>query len=115
MSSNYQELDYMHKPEWWACAYVIGAKYKPRYKNANITKEDAREVAGYARLSKVYSLLGLDEETSLPIKCLIVYPDQEKEECFWFNRIYEPIFDRVPGYARIYKVGIKLPVIRAGK
>ena len=52
VSANYQELDYLLKPELWASPYVIDAKYKPRYKNANITKEDAREVAGYARLSR---------------------------------------------------------------
>ena len=112
VNANYQELDYLLKPELWKSPYVIDAKYKPRYKESNITKEDAREVAGYARLSKVYSLLGLDEETSLPIKCLIVYPDQEQEECFSFNRVKEPVFDRIPGYVRMYKVGIKLPIIK---
>ena len=112
VNANYQELDYLLKPELWKSPYVIDAKYKPRYKESNITKEDAREVAGYARLSKVYSLLGLDEETSLPIKCLIVYPDQEQEEYFSFNRVKEPVFDRIPGYVRMYKVGIKLPIIK---
>ena len=112
VNANYQELDYLLKPELWKSPYVIDAKYKPRYKESNITKEDAREVAGYARLSKVYSLLGLDEEASLPIKCLIVYPDQEQEEYFSFNRVKEPVFDRIPGYVRMYKVGIKLPIIK---
>ena len=50
--------------------------------------------------------------TSLPIKCLIVYPDQEQEEYFSFNRVKEPVFDRIPGYVRMYKVGIKLPIIK---
>ena len=114
VNANYQELDYLLKPQWWPSPYVIDAKYKPRYKNSNITKEDAREVAGYARLSKVYSLLGLDEECSLPIKCLIVYPDQEMEERFSFNRIEEPAFEKIPGYVRMYKVGIRLPIVKVG-
>lgn len=112
VSANYQELDYLLKPELWPSPYVIDAKYKPRYKNAHITKEDARQVAGYARLSKVYSLLGLDDDTSLPVKCLIVYPDQEQEESFRFSRNEEPSFDRIPGYVRMYKVGIRLPVVQ---
>ena len=112
VNAHYQEMDYLLQPELWPSPYVIDAKYKPRYKEAHITKEDAREVAGYARLSKVYSLLGLDEETSLPIKCLIVYPDQAQEEHFSFNRVKEPVFDSIPGYVRMYKVGIRLPIIR---
>lgn len=113
VKARYQELDYLLKPELWPSPYVIDAKYKPSYKKPNILKEDAREVAGYARLSKVYSLLGLDEETSVPIKCLIVYPDQEQEEYFSFNRIKEPVFDKIQGYVRMYKVGIRLPIIKA--
>lgn len=113
VKAHYQELDYLLKPELWPSPYVIDAKYKPSYKKPNILKEDAREVAGYARLSKVYSLLGLDEETSVPIKCLIVYPDQEQEEYFSFNRIKEPVFDKIQGYVRMYKVGIRLPIIKA--
>lgn len=111
VNAHYQELDYLLKPELWSSPYVIDAKYKPRYKNRNF-KEDAREVAGYARLSEVYSLLGLDEDTSLPIKCLIVYPDQEQEEYFTFNRELEPTFDKIPGYVRMYKVGIRLPIVK---
>lgn len=115
VNANYQELDYLLKPEIWPSPYVIDAKYKPKYKDANITKEDAREVAGYARLSKIYSVLGLDEDTSPPIKCLIVHPDQEQEECFTFNREKEPAFEKIPGYVRMYKIGIRLPVVKTEK
>lgn len=109
---HYQELDYLLKPTVWPEPYVIDAKYKPRYKNSNnITIDDAREVGGYARLSSVYHMLGLDENTALPIKCLIVYPDQEQEERFTFTKFEEPEFDKVSGYVRFYKVGISLPVI----
>lgn len=110
--AHFQELDYLLNPGVWPEPYVIDAKYKPRYKNmASITTDDAREVAGYARLSSIYSMLGLNEETSLPIKCLIIYPDQEQEEEFTFSRDVEPIFDKISGYVRFYKHGIKLPTI----
>ena len=115
LKANYQELDYLLQPHSWAEPYVIDAKYKPRYKDGSISKEDAREVAGYARLSKIYRLLGLNEETALPIKCLIIYPDQHQDEHFGFSAVCEPTFERIPEYVRIYKLGIKLPVIRPGR
>lgn len=66
----------------------------------------------YARLSKIlYSSLGLDENIAPPIKCLIIYPDQELEERFLFDREREPEFDKISEYVRMYKVGIRLPVI----
>ena len=103
LKANYQELDYLLQPHSWAEPYVIDAKYKPRYGNGSISKEDAREVAGYARLSKIYRLLGLNEETALPIKCLIVYPDQSQDEHFGFDNRSEPAFERIPEYVRIYR------------
>lgn len=113
LKAHYQELDYLLNPIEWHEPYVIDAKYKPKYKETiGITKDDAREVSGYARLSSVYDELNLDEETALPIKCLIIYPDQEKEERFDFTRNQEPAFEKVSGYARFYKIGIKLPEIQ---
>jgi len=112
LKAHYQELDYLLNPTEWPEPYVIDAKYKPRYKNSGgITIDDAREVGGYARLSSIYHKLGLDEDTALPIKCLIIYPDQEQEERFTFTRTDEPKFDKVTGYVRFYKLGIRLPVI----
>ena len=112
MKAHYQELDYLLKPTEWTEPYVIDAKYKPRYKQGGgITMDDAREVSGYARLSKVYKELGLNEETALPIKCLIIYPDQDQEERFTFTRTEEPTFEKVSNYVRFYKLGIRLPVI----
>lgn len=69
------------------------------------------EVGGYARLSSICHRLELDEDTALPVKCLIVHPDQEQEERFTFARSEEPRFEKVSGYVRFYKVGIRLPVI----
>lgn len=107
-----QELDYLLKPAEWAEPYVIDAKYKPRYgERRGITIDDAREVSGYARLSGVYRELNMDADAVAPIKCLIIYPDQEQEERFTFTRTAEPQFEKVSEYVRFYKVGIKLPVI----
>ena len=77
-----------------------------------IDKDDARQVAGYARLQKIYDMLKLDAENALPIKCLIVYPDQEQQECFAFTNTEEPTFEKVKDYIRFYKIGIRLPVIQ---
>ena len=111
--AHFQELDFLLDPEKWHEPYVIDAKYKPRYKyQGGITIDDAREIAGYSRLSSIYNLLGLNEDTSLPIKCLIIYPDQEQEEEFTFSRYNEPNFDKISGYVRFYKHGIRLPVIK---
>lgn len=110
--AHYQELDYLLNPVEWLEPYVIDAKYKPRYKGSGgITIDDAREVGGYARLSTIYKELGLNEETVPPIKCLIIYPDQEAKEKFTFNRLEEPVFEKVSGYVRFYKLGIRLPEI----
>ena len=107
-----QELDYLLKPTEWAEPYVIDAKYKPRYgERRGITIDDAREVSGYARLSGVYRELNMDADAVAPIKCLIIYPDQEQEERFTFSKTAEPQFEKVSEYVRFYKVGIKLPVI----
>lgn len=106
---HYQELDYLLKPTHWTEPYVIDAKYKPWYKDSKgMIKEDAREVAGYARLSGVYKELGLNEESTPPIKCLIIYPDQECDEHFDISKELE----KVQGYIRMYKTGIRLPVIK---
>lgn len=115
LKASHQELDYLLQTKEWSSPYVIDAKYKPRYKNqGGITIEDAREVSGYARLSSVYKKLGLDENSAPPIKCLIIFPDQEANETFEFTREKEPIFNKASNYIRIYKIGIRLPVIHRG-
>ncbi|MCQ2336855.1 MAG: McrC family protein [Paludibacteraceae bacterium] len=112
ISAHYQELDFLLNPTEWPEPYIIDAKYKPRYKSQDISIDDAREISGYARLRSIYKNLGLNEDTTLPIKCLIIYPDQDKDERFLFTRTEEPLFDKVSGYVRFYKVGIKLPEIK---
>ena len=111
--AHYQEPDYLLNAMAWNEPYVIDAKYKPRYSTQGITMDDARQVSGYARLSSIYNAFHLDEETALPIKCLIIYPNQNNEDYFSFSRDKEPEFDKINGYVRMYKQGIKLPVIES--
>ncbi|MBD5214714.1 MAG: hypothetical protein HDS75_07855, partial [Bacteroidales bacterium] len=109
--SNKQELDYLLNAKGWSEPYVIDAKYKPRYSREAITLEDARQVSGYARLSSIYRRFELNENMAPPIKCLIIYPDQDADEVFNFTGLSEPTFDTFREYVRIYKMGIRLPVI----
>ena len=50
----------------------MDAKYKPRYKNGNPTKEDARQLSGYSRLTSVYEELGINDDHIIPV--YIIYP-----------------------------------------
>lgn len=84
---------------------VIDAKYKPRYKESKVSVSDFRQVLGYARMTKVYEQLEIDQKSL--IDCLIIYSDQDKfcEEL--------RLRDKKPetGYVRFWKLGIKLPEI----
>lgn len=111
VNAHYQELDYLLNPTHWTEPYVIDAKYKPDYKSRGVSIDDARQLCGYARLSRIYKTLRLNEDEVLPVKCLIVHPDQTQQEKFTFSNLTEPQFDKVSGYVRFYKVGIRLPVI----
>jgi len=87
---------------------VIDAKYKLHYKTGQI-HNDIRQVAGYARLNKVRDKLGVDDDTN--IDCLIIYPDMENGI---ENMCLENIKDNmkgIPAYYKVYKLGVKLPVI----
>lgn len=53
---------------------VVDAKYKPRYKNGNPSMEDARQLAGYARLDSVYKELDIEDNFIIP--CYFVYPSE---------------------------------------
>ena len=53
---------------------VVDAKYKPRYKNGNPSMEDARQLAGYARLNQIYKVLGIGINEIIP--CYFIYPSE---------------------------------------
>ena len=54
---------------------VVDAKYKP-YGSNNVSTEDIRQIAGYARHKEVYSKLN-DQPPYPLINCLVVYPSMD--------------------------------------
>lgn len=87
---------------------VIDAKYKLHYKTGQIHK-DIRQVAGYARLNKVRQELGIDGDTN--IDCLIIYPDMENGIENLSLQSIKGNLKEIPAYYKVYKLGVKLPVI----
>ncbi|WP_437921502.1 5-methylcytosine restriction system specificity protein McrC [Sphingobacterium sp. LRF_L2] len=106
---------------------IIDAKYKLQYKS-HLVHEDIRQVAGYARLNRVLHEVSMgnnefDRDTLLP--CLIIYPDmvdglnlegtkKKIHEQFALN-IVRGLFaiseHQVKAYHKVYKIGVKLPVL----
>ncbi|TCC99978.1 5-methylcytosine restriction system specificity protein McrC [Pedobacter psychroterrae] len=90
---------------------VVDAKYKMHYRSSQI-HGDIRQVAGYARLNKVYETL---EKTKTPkdiIDCLIIYPTDEvltddyKFECVLNDST------KINAYHKVFKIGIPMPYIK---
>lgn len=89
---------------------VIDAKYKLHYKHGQV-HQDIRQVAGYSRLMKVRKQLNFNDKDDTNIDCLIIYPDMQ-------NGVDDLTFDtikdkrqNIEAYYKVYKLGIKLPVI----
>ena len=100
--ADYTELDFLlDTPEY---KMVIDAKYKPIYEDSRVI-DDIRQVSGYARLTKVYERLGLENSNEL-IDCLIIYPSLEENKELNFKKL-----DTIKGYAKIYKQSISIPLI----
>ena len=100
--ADYTELDFLlNTPEY---KMVIDAKYKPIYEDSRVI-DDIRQVSGYARLTKVYEKLGLENSNEL-IDCLIIYPSLEENKELNFKKL-----DTIKGYAKIYKQSISIPLI----
>lgn len=103
-----QEPDYLLHGDEQRPPYIVDAKYK-RYGERPIEVDDIRQVSGYARLKTVRKRLGVQLQSVIP--CLIVYPDLDGNDSLpdykgWSADTY---------YEEIYKVGIKLPLIRIEK
>ncbi|VXC56625.1 5-methylcytosine restriction system specificity protein McrC [Chryseobacterium sp. 8AT] len=80
---------------------IIDAKYKLHYENSK-EHQDMRQVAGYARLKKVYNHFSDKANDANIIDCLIVYPILNKES--------ELKISEIKAYQNIYKMGICLPI-----
>ncbi|WP_051884977.1 5-methylcytosine restriction system specificity protein McrC [Chryseobacterium luteum] len=122
---NKQELDFIiNSPTIKA---VVDAKYKPRYKHGNPSMDDARQLAGYTRLRKVYDELGIDDDRLIPayfiypenLPELIQYedPDTTIEDPFEDCTVNLALIDKKTvrsstTYRQMYMQGIDLPFTR---
>lgn len=97
---------------------VIDTKYKLHYKQGHI-HSDIRQVSGYSRLRKVRDEIKKStpswNENSL-INCLIIYPEIEKQKDFNYtldclSKICGNPDNEIKAYHKVYKLGIKLPMI----
>jgi len=87
---------------------IIDAKYKLHYQNSHL-HQDIRQVAGYARLNKVRDKLKVIDDSN--IDCLIIYPDIENGiDDFTLVNIIDKR-DPIKVYNKVYKLGVKLPLI----
>ncbi|MDR6339829.1 5-methylcytosine-specific restriction endonuclease McrBC regulatory subunit McrC [Filimonas zeae] len=120
LKANPQDKDYIHyqfstygnvldvlisKP---GCELVIDAKYKLQYQKGQI-HQDIRQVAGYARLNKVRNQLAAKAAEN--IACLIMYPDMNAIDFSYSLSNLLRKAESVAAYCKVYKLGIRLPVI----
>lgn len=101
------ELDFVvNIPEY---QIVVDAKYKLRYKSG-IDHKDMRQVSGYSRLGKVYSLFNKDQREI--IDCLIIYPEGflDKNEKEIINLVNKK---KIENYVSMFKYGVRLPVVKS--
>ena len=99
--ADYTELDFLlDTPKY---KMVIDAKYKPIYEDSRVI-DDIRQVSGYARLTKVYEKLGLENSNEL-IDCLIIYPSLDEDTNFNLKD------KKIDGYRNIYKLSVSIPLI----
>lgn len=105
--SNYQELDFLLNAE--NKQLVIDTKYKTKYGIGKKNKEDIRQLAGYARMEKVYNKL--DKPINEVINCLIIYPIRNKD-----NKNTELLnleqMKPIDKYVGFYRLGLLVPCIK---
>lgn len=87
---------------------VVDAKYKLNYRSSHI-HQDIRQVAGYARLKKVYHALKKKASTDI-IDCLIIYPCNKALEVDY--KFDLKLITEVKAYNQVYKVGIPMPYLK---
>ncbi|MCA8831920.1 McrC family protein [Hymenobacter pini] len=100
--------------------WIIDAKYKPLYQQAQYRIEDVRQLSGYARDRQVLTKLGVPAETleTTVVRCLVVYPDrlddeytqQPDQQAVPSIPELASLQDRpLPAFIRFYKLAVKLP------
>jgi len=104
----YRELDYLIKSNDGKYKMVVDAKYK-LYAGRHIEINDLRQISAYARMTKVYSELQVENDKN--IDCLIIYPNQANPKSDFHNVELNDENFKVNNYVNIYKIGISLPEI----
>lgn len=109
IKTNRQELDFIINSKDKKYQMVVDAKYKPRYKDGTVSKDDIRQVSGYARMKSIYKKLEMEDRHNEVIDCLIIYSDQKsgRKDFVKDNFFYKP----EDNYVSFYKIGIELPIV----
>lgn len=107
IKTNRQELDFIINSKDKGCKMVVDTKYKPQYKDGAISKEDIRQVSGYARMTSIYKELEMEDKHNEVIDCLIIFSDQEADRKDFTDGNFQ--FSSVDKYVNFYKIGIELP------
>lgn len=110
IKTNRQELDFIINSKEKELKIVVDAKYKPQYKEGNISKEDIRQVSGYARMKSIYKELQMENNHDQVIDCLIIYSDQKADRKDFVNDGFE--FEAENNYVKFFKIGIELPIVK---
>ncbi len=110
IKTNRQELDFIINSKVKELKIVVDAKYKPQYKYGNISKEDIRQVSGYARMKSIYKELQMEDSHDQVIDCLIIYSDQKAGRKDFINDGFELVPE--DKYVKFYKIGIELPIVK---
>jgi 5-methylcytosine-specific restriction enzyme subunit McrC len=103
---NYLEPDFIVNTNDGVTKMVVDAKYKPQYKEGNVSTEDIRQISGYARLKKIYKFLEFEEDKI--IDCLVIYSNQSANRKDFKDDNFN--IEEEKEYNRFYKIGIELPV-----
>lgn len=108
---NYQFATHGNSLDFLICTddkkIVVDTKYKLKYNYSQI-HDDIRQVAGYARLNKVKSVLPKIENE---IACLIIYPRALGDQKDGQLKVDELFHNEINSYHKVYKIGIDLPFI----
>ena len=92
---------------------VADAKYKPKYVNDELYKDDARQLSGYGRVTKVIDWMSArghsDRKHIIP--CLIIHPDQSSENKHVDFSKLRPL----KHWEDFWKIGIQIPHQQASK
>lgn len=87
---------------------IVDAKYKPQYQDSNISKEDIRQISGYARMKSIYDFIGIEYDKI--IDCLVIYSNKNAKRLDFKNVNFTSEDNEEKNYVRFFKIGIELPV-----